>query len=209
MSERAHLPWDNPLVDTVHVLAMARKGSGSADMNAIALADADACGHWADGPVKNHWTWIWTGKRDHKGREIRRRLSTAERSRPMIFWTAEKFLRLRRAEYGGRKPRLVGQIQAIANRLGVRVCWEIKSKQYARQALANRFMASLKQTGGRYAIMTLVTMRNWGPKLKAFKLAGAGLTALLPHGQRKTVTIRAQLLVYGRYIDKYWGSWAR
>jgi len=208
MSGRAHLPWDDPRVDTIYVLVMAKRGPGKADMNACALADSDANCHWPDGPVKNHFTWIWTGKYDAKGREIRRRLSTAERSRPMILWTEAQYLRLRRAEYGGRKPATVEMRQRQAVRLGVEIDWELKSKQYRQPALAQRFMAALNRAGGRHAIMTLVTLRYWGQKLKAFKQAGAHKTALLPHGVRKTAWIKGQLAIYGRYIDAYWGTWA-
>lgn len=208
MGERAHLPWDDPRVDTAYVLALALKlPDKEADMNAVALLDDDANCHWPDGPAKNHFTWIFTGRYDKRGREVRRALTEAERNTPMAFWPARKYLMLRRAEFGGRKPALCSHRQKQANRLGVKIDWELKSYQYTRPAVAARFVRSIKKVGGKWAVMTLVTMRGWGAKLKAFKLAGAPKTALLPHGVKKTLAIRTLLAMYGKYIDAYWGSW--
>jgi hypothetical protein len=90
---------------------------------------------------------------------------------------------------------------------GVTICWELKSRHYRKKEHAQRFVADVMASEHTAYYMTLVTMGFWGQKLMAFKVAG-GETALLPHGVRKTESIKAMLDKYGPHIDRFWGSWA-
>lgn len=207
-THRAHLLQSDLRCDTLHVLFMAHRGSGFADMNACSLLDADANQHWPENPVRNHYDWMWTGRYDAHGHEIRRPMTHAERHRPLIEWTEARYLRWRQGPEGGHKPATVATRQAQAKRLGVIICWELKSRAYQSPARARRFVAAVKASGHTAYFMTLVTMRGWGRKLKAFKLAGADGTALLAHGVKKTLRIRAALRIYRPYIDRIWGHFA-
>lgn len=204
---RAHVDWDDPRCDTVAILNIAAKHSGYADMNACALADGDANVHWADGPLKNHYDHIWTGRRDRRGREIRRPMTSEERHRPLVEWKVSGFLAWRRGERGGPRPHTVEMRQRQAKAREVTICWELKSRQYKDPARAQRFVAACRRAGGVAYFMTLVTMRAWGPKLRAFKNAG-GETALLAHGVRLTALRRARLAFYSSSIDRIWGDFA-
>lgn len=209
-TNRAHLKSRNLRCDTVTVLNMAKnhdEGQRFADMNACALKDGDANAHWPDTPVKNHYAHVWTGELDADGKEERRPMTDEERSRPLIEWTTEEFLRWRRGMKGGPRPATVGMRQREAISRGVTICWELKSREYRIAANAERFLATVNETDHTTYYMTLVTMAFWGPKLKAFKLAG-GETALLPHGARKTKEIEDKLVEFKDHIDRVWGRWA-
>ena len=207
-THRAHLKQSNGRCDTVTVLNMAAKhskGHRYADMNACALKDGDANLHWPVGPALNHYDHIWTGKKDAKGKEIRRPLTKPERRKPVVEWTTEEFLRWRRGASGGPKPATVAMRQVEAKDRGVIICWELKSREYRVAANAQRFVDAVMGSKHKAYYMTLVTMAFWGPKLRAFKNAG-GETALLAHGVRKTAKIATGLDTFGPSIDRIWGS---
>lgn len=205
---REHLPWRDPRVDTVTVLNMAARGSGYADMNACALADGDANVHWADGPTKNHYDHIWTGRKDRNGREIRRPMTQAEKDRKLIDWTVAEFLTWRRGAHGGPRPHTVEMRQRQARKRAVTVCWELKSRQYRQAARARRFVAAVRRAGGVAYFMTLASMPYWGPKLRAFKQAG-GETALLAHDVKLTAARETTLARFRPFIDRIWGDFRR
>lgn len=206
-TDRAHLPQSDLRCDTLHVLFMAHRGSGFADMNACSLLDSDANLHWPEGPGRNHYDWIWTGRYDEHGHEIRRPMTQTELHRPLIEWPEARYLRWRQGPTGGHKPATVATRQEQAKRLGVTICWELKSRAYRSSVRARRFVAAVKASGHTAYYMTLVTMRGWGRKLRAFKQAG-GQTALLAHGAKKTLRIRALLRIYRPYIDRIWGHFS-
>lgn len=208
-THRAHLKQSNGRCDTITVLHMAANHPGKlkyADMNACALKDDDANLHWPAGPGKNHYDHIATGK-DSNGRETRRRMKRAELNKPVIEWTREEFLTWRRGPRGGPRPATVAMRQAEAKKLGVIICWELKSREYRVGAHAQRFVRAVVDSKHKGYYMTLVTMAFWGPKLRAFKNAG-GETALLAHGVRKTTRIAAGLDTFGPSIDRIWGSFS-
>lgn len=207
-THRAHLKQSNGRCDTITVLRMAAKQPGRlkyADMNACALKDDDANLHWPAGPAKNHYDHIAT--KDANGREKRRPMTKSELHKPVIEWTRDEFLTWRRGPSGGPRPATVAMRQVEAKKLGVIICWELKSRQYRIRANAERFVAAVEASKHKAYYMTLVTMAFWGPKLRAFKNAG-GETALLAHGVRKTAAIEAGLVTFGPSIDRIWGDFA-
>ena len=212
-THRAHLKQSNMRCDTVTVLNMAARqtkdarGHTYADMNACVLKDGDANLHWPGSPVKNHYDHIWTGKKDANGREVRRPMTKAERTRPVVEWTTEQFLLWRRGPSGGPRPATVAMRQKEAADRGVIICWELKSRQYRVAANGKRFVEAVVDSKHKAYYMTLVTMAFWGPKLQSFKNAG-GETALLAHGVRKTPAIASNLETFDEFIDRVWGSWA-
>lgn len=206
-TNRAHLKQSNGRCDTVTVLNMAAKhkvGQRFADMNACTLKDGDANLHWPAGPAKNHYDHLAIGK-DANGKEKRRPMTKAEKTRPVIEWKTEDFLRWRRGPSGGPRPATVAMRQKEAKDRGVIICWELKSRHYRNAANAKRFVAAVKESKHTAYYMTLVTMAFWGPKLKAFKDAG-GETALLAHGVTKNARIAGRLDDFSASIDRIWGA---
>lgn len=204
-THRFHLPWDDLRCDTLAILNMAaRRGRRFVDMNACLSADGTSWNlHWPRGPRLNHYDWIWTGKRTLLGRERRRPMTRAELDRKTDEWTDRQIARWRRGRHGGPKPKTVYQRQLQAKRRLVICCWDLKSRDYGQADYAEKFVTAVERSGHPAFYMALVTIANWGPKLRAFKRAG-GQTALLAHGAPKP----ADLADWRPYIDQVWGGWA-
>lgn len=203
-THRVHLGWDDPRCDTIEILNIAaRHGRRYVDCNACASADDTAWNlHWADGPGKNHFDWIWTGRRRF-GREVRRPMTRAELRRPVHEWSDDEIRRWRRARRGGRKPATVAQRQRQAKRRSVHICWELKSQAFGQAEAAERIVEDVRRSGWPGFFMALVTMRSWGQKARAIHNAG-GQFALLAHDAPKP----ADLEDWTPYIDRVWGGWA-
>jgi hypothetical protein len=202
----AHLPWSDPRVDTVYVLNLAARTSRIADMNAVRGIALDWNLHWVENPVLNHYDWIWTGKRTRfLRREIRREMTHEEKHRPVDEWHDRAIGRWRRGPRGGAKPCTVGKRQRQARRRGVTIAWELKSRDYGEADYAERFVSAVKASGGRAWYFTLAKMRNWGPKLKAFHLAG-GEVALDVNEALEPA--RSTLSEWRPWIDAIWGHYA-
>lgn len=204
-THRGHLPWFDPRCDTLALLnQIAREGLRFGDFNACASADATSWNlHWASGPKLNHYTWIWTGRRDWLGREIRRPMTHEELHRPTHQWHDAGIARWRRAKHGGPKPTTVAKRQRQAKRRNVIICWELKSLQYANADVAERIVEDITRSRWPGFFMTLVTMRKWGEKARAIHQAG-GQFALLAHGAPKP----PDLATWRPYIDRVWGRFA-
>lgn len=202
-THRVHLNWKDPRCDTVAILNLtARQGRRFVDCNACRSKDGTSWNlHWPNGPRLNHYDWYWTGRRTRFGREIRRPMTPAELSRDVDQWTDAEISRWRRARRGGPKPRTVYERQKQARRRGVFICWELKSRDYGQADYAEKFMAAVAASKWPAFVMTLVTMAHWGPKLRAFKQAGAQ-TALLAHNAPRP----ADLDHWSPYIDRVWGT---
>lgn len=178
-THRAHFKQDHPFCDQVATLDAAKRGSGFADMNAVPCKDADVNLHWTDGPAKNHYRFI-------VGRFGRvRPMTEAELHRPVLAWAVKDVRRWRRTRSRfSARPATVRRRQWQARRRRVVICWELKSRAYANPPLARRFVGVVKASKWPAYYMTLMSMRDWGAKLKAFHDAG-GETALLSHGHMR------------------------
>lgn len=204
-THRYHLHWSDPRCDTLAFLNMAaRRGYLYVDCNACLSADGTSWNlHWATGPKHNHFDWYWTGRRNRFGREIRRPMTQAELDWNVDEWTDAQIRRWRTAERGGRRPATVYKRQRQAKRRGLIICWELKTRTYGRADYADRLVDDVERSGHPAFYMTLVTMANWGPKLRAVHEAG-GRTALLAHGAPRPRDLDKWL----PYIDRVWGRFA-
>lgn len=203
-THRAHLPASDPRCDTLAFLNMAaRQGHKHVDVNACASADDTAWNlHWTTGPGPNHYDWIWTGKR-RWGREVRRPMTRAELHRPVHQWHDEEILRWRRSRRSGPKPAQCSKRQRQINRRALIACWELKSRAFAEQEVADRLVHDVNAQGREAFYMALVTMRLWGQKARAIHNAG-GQFALLAHGAPKP----DELEKWKPYIRQVWGRFA-
>lgn len=200
-----HLKQSDPRCDTFYVLRQARLRRGWADCNACPLLDDDANVHWPDGPAKNQYDWIWTGRRDRRGREIRREMSPDEKHRPTHLWTAQQFLRWRRGPKGGPKPKLVRQRQRQAALLRVKIAWDVKGQVYGNQpSAAARLVRNVRRGGGYGVFFVLANGFNWKQKCQNLK-RGGGLVALNAYRQPKPGDLET-LRTY-RFFDVVWGRW--
>lgn len=203
---RYHLPWEDLRCDTLEMLNMAaRRGVKFVDCNACASADDTAWNlHWPEGPRLNHYTWIWTGRRTRiLRREIRRPMTGAELARDVVQWSDAGISRWRRNERGGPKPATVARRQKQAKRRAVHICWELKSRAFAHDDVAERIVEDVQRSGWDAFFMALVTLRDWGQKARAIHNAG-GQFALLAHDAPKP----ADLDQWRPYITAIWGRFA-
>lgn len=181
---RAHLLARDPKCDTVTVLNMAarkRPGLRNADMNAVAGTYSDWNLHYPDGPEANHFT-----HRINPTTKTLERMPEGLRDVAITRWQDDQIRAWRKNIRTEVKPKwvrpfTVEERQRQARRRLVTVGWELKSRAYGTQpALAHRFVAALNRAGGRWFVMTLVSMKLWAEKLTNFHLAGAQ-TGLLAH----------------------------
>lgn len=195
---RAHVPQWDPRCDTLYVLLLARWHRICADMNAVAGKTSDWNLHWPDGPGANNFTHIIDA---HTGKL--RPMTLEELHRPVDQWDdAEIFRWHKRVGRRWVHPFTVRQRQRQARLLGVYVTWELKSRSYREPSIAARFVAQVRAAGGRWCVMTLVTMAFWAEKLGVFHHAGAG-TALLAHGAVRPGDLH---LYSPAVIDRIWGN---
>lgn len=206
---RAHYLQSDPRCDQVATLNKARRrkggrrrGFGYADMNLVRCANGNVNLHWADSAVKNHYRYIIGSN----GR--RRAMTGSELHRPVIEWNLADILKWRKTKRVGvslnsrAHPASVITRQRQAKRRKVIICWEVKSRVYKNPATAKSLIHDVRASGWPGYFMTLVIMKDWGPKLKAIHQAG-GQTALLAHGARKP----SNLNLFAPYIDAVWGRW--
>ena len=202
-THRFHLPQSDPRCDTLEMLNMAaRRGVKFADCNACVSADDTSWNlHWPEGPRLNHYDWIWTGRRNRFGREIRRPMTPAELARNVGQWSDVGISRWRRGPRGGPRPATVAKRQRQAKRRSVYICWELKSRSYAHVDVAERIVEDVRNSGWPAFFMALVTMREWGQKARAIKQAG-GQFALLAHGAPKPPDFDQ----WHPYVERIWGD---
>lgn len=205
-THRGHLPWQDPRCDTLELLnIIARHGERFGDFNACASADDTSWNfHWPEGPKLNHYDWYWTGRRTRVlRREIRRRMTVEELHRDVGSWHDTGIARWRRGPRGGPRPTTVARRQRQAKARGVVICWELKSRSYAADDVAERIVEDVTRSGWPGFFMSLVTMRDWGQKARAIHTAG-GQFALLAHNAPKP----ADLDQWRPYITQIWGHFA-
>lgn len=190
---RAHVPWHDPRCDQLAILTLAvLLGIFRADINICVTRDGAVGAHWPEGPKRNGYEWIIdarTGKR--------RRMTHEELYRPLIEWDTADVLRWRKTprvltRHGRHRPRTIAQWQAAARRRRVIAMYEAKSPQFGLQVRADRVAAAVRASGWPAYVMTLITMRNWQGKMRAFHATG----------------IRTALLTEGRPEPDDWPTWA-
>lgn len=187
---RAHRLARDPKCDTVAVLNAAMLLRCNADMNAVEGLDDDWNLHYPEGPELNHFTHRATGRyRRVLGRrvEILERIPATLHRHPIAETPKVQIRRWRKNVGTAKRPKWVppftcSERQAQANRRRVPVGWELKSRGYAKQDAADRFVERMAKVGGRWFAMTLVNMLDWAQKLTAFKKAGRQVV-LLAHGE--------------------------
>jgi hypothetical protein len=203
-THRGHLPWDDPDCDTLAFLTwLARHGWRFGDFNACVSADGTSwCLHWTNGPKLNHYDWIWTGRRTRiLRREIRRPMTDEELHRDVDQWHDAGIARWRRAEHGGPKPATCGKRNRQAKRRGVIICWELKSRHFADDEVAQRLVDDVRASKWPAFYMALVTMRLWGQKARAIHNAD-GQFALLAHDAPKPDDLDR----WRPFITQIWGG---
>lgn len=170
------------------------------DLNFQRTLDGVVNCHWGTAR-KNGFFYIVTrfGKR--------RPMTEAELDRPIGQWKTADVIRWRRTARIGTSLASRIRIYTFAEqvryawRRGVIVCAELKSETFDDPRVAVQMVAVLTRLKAIAYFMTLVTMPNWGPKLRAIHQAG-GQTALLAHGAR----LPANLEHFRPYIDQVWGE---
>jgi hypothetical protein len=188
VAPRAHALQSDPRCDQVALLDYARKHSKVADFNAVAgkirtLRNGAKTAthwnlHWADGPGKNHYHFIWTGKRNRRGQEIRRAMTREELNRNVNQWNDLDILRWRKTlrptkGVGRHKPATVRTRAWQARFRGVTMGWELKSREYGTDPmLAVTFKQQATVPGGRFFVFTLTSMANYHGKMVYFHRAG-------------------------------------
>jgi hypothetical protein len=203
-THRFHLPQSDPYCDTVAMLNMAaRRGYRYVDCNACVSADDTSWNlHWPEGPRLNHYDWIWTGRRTRfLRREIRRPMTQVELSRNVGLWSDAAISRWRRGARGGPRPATVLKRQRQAKRRAVIICWELKSRAYAHDDVAERIVEDVNASGHPAFYMALVTMYGWREKARAIQKAG-GQFALLAHGAPRP----SDLENWRPFLSAIWGS---
>lgn len=177
------------------------------DLNVQRCFDDVIVCHWSTA-AQNGYRYIQVS------RFKRRKMTHEELHRPLSQWTAKQVVKWRRTPRAGRsyssrvRPYTYREMLIVCKRWRVKPCWELKSRSFADNGIAARMMSIMREVNWQGYVMTLVNMKNWQGKLKAFKEEGWP-TALLPHGKKKTPAIKTALKTYGKYIDSYWGAWGR
>lgn len=166
--------------------------------------------HWYE-LKKNGFLYLYTGKKDSKGREIRRPLTAAEKSKRVQDFDSKFLKNLRRTRRPGStyaskvRPYSFWEMLKVYKKHEVICCPELKSYAFGtKPEIAAKMHTQVREIGITVYPMTLVTMRGWGNKLKFFKRAGFE-TALLAHGARKP----KEFDTYKPWIDVVWGQWAK
>ena len=173
-----------------------------ADVNFQLCADDEAALHWGTAR-QNDYRYVKVGK-GIRGR--RRPMTREELNRLIQLWRMEDIRRWRQTpRYGPRfkqrvRPYSFLEMARMAKRRRVYICAELKSRGFANEDVAVRMVNKGKTVGWPVYYMTLVTMKDWGGKMRAFHNAG-GETALLAHGAKRP----SNLSGYMNYIDRIWG----
>lgn len=181
-------------------LPKGRDGGKFIDYNFQVCADGVVGLHWGTAR-KNGYKYIIV----KKGK--RRAMTKAELDRPVYKWKLADIKKWRQTPKRGVRlqtrvrPRDFLEVITFAKKKGVIVTPELKSNRFKRPAIARKMKTQVDSIGAVVFPMTLVTMSNWGPKLKAFHEAGFQV-ALLTHGHK----VPNNLPKWAPYIDAYWGA---
>ena len=175
------------------------------DTNLQVTVDGEVCLHWYTA-AQNGYRYIV--QEDGTGR---RPMTKAELKRPVSKWKLKDVKRWRRTAHykkgdfeAENRPYTYEEAVIHAKKVGVIPCFELKSQAFASQPeRAKRMKAIADKHGLTLYVMTLVTMKRWAGKMKAFHNAGVQ-TALLAHGAKKPATFNT----YKKYITRVWGPWA-
>lgn len=180
--------------------AVGRDGGRFIDLNFQRTLDGVVNCHWGTARRNGfYFIVVRPGKR--------RPLTEEELDRPIAEWATADVIRWRRTKRAGlslasriRIYTFAEQVRYAARR-GVRICAELKSKTFDDLRVAAQMVAVSVRNNAGVIFMTLVTMPNWGPKLRAFHEAG-GQTALLAHGAARPTNLEH----FRPYIDQIWGD---
>jgi hypothetical protein len=170
------------------------------DINLTRCKDGVLGVHWST-PAQNGYHWITTGKG-------RRALTRAEEHRPFSQWTLRDAKRLRRTRRRGLRYESRVRIYSYPELLNkcknrrVIPTFELKSRTFDDRTVAKQMVDQAKMIGWTPIFMTLVNMKRWRGKMKAFHLEGAP-TALLAHSQPRPHDLDKWM----PYIDVIWGRW--
>jgi hypothetical protein len=182
-------------------------GIRAVDTNYQCTADGVVCAHWQNARLNGcFYIVVSVGRLGEK----RRAMTREELDRPIIKWTTAEVLKWRRTRFNygtfASKWRVHTWEEMVkaARILGVTICPELKSTEFATDPNRARYM---KFIADKYHYtcypMTLVTMRMWQGKMKNFHDAGFE-TALLAHGAPRPT----DLAFNRKYISAIWGSFA-
>lgn len=177
---RAHVPWHDPRCDQLAILDMAvRDGSRRADINVCATRDGEIGLHWPESARRNGYGFIARAG-------IRRRMTPEELSLPVAAWSTADVRRWRKTRLvsqrnGRHRPRTIPEWQRAARKRRVLCMYELKSPQLAEVTRARRMAAQIRASGWPAWVMTLVTMRRWADKMRAFHQAGLRTALLTEH----------------------------
>lgn len=155
--------------------------------------------HWAK-LRKIGVRWLFTGKYDAKGREIRRRLTVHELNTSINDHPTEFVARLRFRERGGRRLRTAYDHMARCARYGITLCLEGKGTLKHPEAFEYIAESAIK-TGVRIVFMRLQSIAGWR---EAFQhaLAVDLKCALLPRMARP-----ADWVTWRNRGVQRWGYW--
>lgn len=179
------------------------------DLNACAGAKTDWNLHWPDGPLSNHYGYMFV-RYNWRGKEVRREMTFDEKHRPVMQWKDSGIQRWRKTLEPGKsveskqKPATVKKRSYQCRVRGVRPHWELKSAQYRYPSMAERIVYAITASGFKKAtVMVLATIPYWRGKCMSASLAGAHVT-LLAHDAPRPV----DLLDWFEYINNVSGSWS-
>lgn len=166
--------------------------------------------HWGL-PEKDGFKYIWTGKRTKRGREIRRRLTRAERRKTLEQWGWEALTRLRSSRFG--KSRLYLSVAthmrkcALSN---VTMCLEAKGSDLWRERRVWQYFKRVQEkTNCDVIVMTLMygpTPPEEARQRLAMAHAAGFPTVLLVHGWKKPADWNTR---WAMHVDAVWGWWAK
>ena len=161
--------------------------------------------HWGR-PWQDGYRYYWTGKKDRKGREIRRPWRNAKALTDNMTWAQYSRLRMTLHEDKSRKsrkkPTSYSQHVKYAKARGIIITYELKgSRGFESPAMARAMYRVMVNYNTTVYIMTLQNIPRWNMRLKNMHDVGFE-TALLPRGKQPRVWPLP-------YVDRVWGRFQK